>query len=190
LSPLQRPAGLGCPNRPSSPHVPALRRDARPQRGEPALVWRGKGFACARWMSSDRQGDLPAEGRRPRSKPRSRWRRDAHPHLGTDWISRKVSRCRMRQEARRPVPASESIIRRHHQMDLKMERGFSSSEIIQCMREGAILRRRITSSQVTLTMVDGQSYPVRISMVDQLIDQHQINEESGGIYSLTWIDRC
>jgi hypothetical protein len=96
----------------------------------------------------------------------------------------------MRQEARRPVPASESIIRRHHQMDFKMERGFSSLEIIQSMREGAILRRRITSSQVTLTMVDGQSYPVRISMVDQLVDQHQINEESGGIYSLTWIDRC
>jgi hypothetical protein len=65
-----------------------------------------------------------------------------------------------------------------------MERNFGTSEIIEYMREGATLRRRPATSQVILTLPDGQTYSVPIGIADSLVDQHQIKEGDDGVFKL------
>jgi hypothetical protein len=64
------------------------------------------------------------------------------------------------------------------------ERVFSLSEVVEQMRRGATLRRRLTTSEVTMTLCDGQAYRVPIDMIDSLVDQHKIEEHEGGGYKL------
>jgi hypothetical protein len=67
-----------------------------------------------------------------------------------------------------------------------MERNLGAWDILKYMREGATLRRRPTTSEVTLTLGDGQTYSVPIEVVDILVDQHKIiKEQDGGVFELT-----